>query len=316
MSLPSFLQQAPPTVAVDVSPERVAVVRVERRGGGAAIAAHGIEPLARGAVTGALAAPNMADPRVVAAAIQKALATAGARTSRVSLVVPDSIARVSLVSFETLPAKASDLDELVRWQVKKTTPFPLDEAVVSAAPARQAPGAYEFVVTVARRDVVVQYEQACEQAGLHAGLVDLATFNVINAVLAPARAAATGDWLLVHAAPTYVSLAVLRDGHLIFYRTRGEDAEGSVADLVHQTAMYYEDRLQGQRFARVLLSGGSTVAGADHLRQELSDRLGLEVAAVDPFHAASPAARLGASPSLADALAPGIGILLRDTAVA
>ena len=30
MTLPAFLQQAPPTVAVDLAPERVAVVRVER----------------------------------------------------------------------------------------------------------------------------------------------------------------------------------------------------------------------------------------------------------------------------------------------
>jgi type IV pilus assembly protein PilM len=231
----------------------------------------------------------------------------------VSLVVPDTIARVSLVRFESVPARAGDLDELIRWQVKKTTPFPLDDAVIGYTPGLSTPGAHEFVVTVARRDVIQQYERACELAGAHAGIVDLATFNVVNAVLAPAGAV-TGDWLLVHAAPSYVSLAVLRDGHLIFYRTRGEESEGSVADLVHQTAMYYEDRLQGQRFSRVLLSGGSTVAGADHLRRELSERLGLDVVAVDPFHAASPAARLGASPSLADALAPGIGILLRERA--
>jgi type IV pilus assembly protein PilM len=316
MSLPSFLQQAPPTVAVDVSPERVAVVRVERRGGAASVAAHGVEPLPPGAVTGVQSAPNMADPGGVARAIERAMATAGARTRRVSLVVPDSVARVSLVRFETVPPKAADLDELVRWQVKKTTPFPLEEAVVAYTTGAVAPGAHEFVVTVARRDVIAQYEQACEMAGAHAGIVDVSTFNVVNAVVAGAGAGAAGDWLLVHAAPTYVSLAVLRDGHLIFYRTRGEDAEGSVADLVHQTAMYYEDRLQGRRFARVLLCGGSTVAGADYLRRELSERLGLDVAAVDPFHSAAPEARLGASPSLADALAPGIGILLRETAVA
>jgi type IV pilus assembly protein PilM len=312
MSLPAFLQQAPPTVAVDVSPERVAVVRVERRGGAAVVSAHGVEALPPGAVTGALAAPNMADPQIVAGAIQLAMASAGGRASRVSLVVPDSIARVSLVRFEALPAKAGDLDELVRWQVKKTTPFPIDDAMVGYTRGHSAPGAHEFVVTVARRDVIEQYERACELAGAHAGVVDLATFNVLNAVVAGAGRQVTGDWLLVHATHTYVSLAVLRDGDLIFYRTRGEDAEGSVADLVHQTAMYYEDRLQGRQFARVLLSGGSTVAGADVLRHELSERLGLEVAAVDPFHATAPAARLGGSPSLADALAPGIGILLRD----
>ncbi len=313
MTLPAFLQQAPPTVAVDLAPERVAVVRVERRGVTTSITAHGVEPLPPGLVTGGLSAPNMADVPAVAAAIGRALVSAGARTTRVSLVVPDSIARVSLVRFETLPARAGDLDELIRWQVKKTTPFPLDEAVIGYTPGASAPGSHEFVVTVARRDVVRQYEEACDLAGVHAGIVDLATFNIVNAVLASSGPVA-GDWLLVHAAPTYVSLAVLRDGHLIFYRTRGDEAEGSVADLVHQTAMYYEDRLGGQRFGRALLAGGATVSTADTLRRELSDRLGLDVTAVDPFQTAAPGARLGASPSLADALAPAIGILLRERA--
>ena len=257
----------------------------------------------------------MADVPLVAAAISRAVAAAGVRPNRVCLVVPDSIARVSIVKFESVPARAADLDELIKWQVKKTTPFPIDDAVVSHTPGASGAGGHEYIVTVARRDVIAQYEQACELAGAHAGVVDLATFNVVNAVLALGRSVA-GDWLLVHAAATYVSLAVLREGQLIFYRTRGEEAEGSVADLVHQTAMFYEDRLQGRQFARVLLAGGSTAAGAEQLRQELSARLALEVSAVDPFRAAAPADRTPMSPALADALAPGIGILLREGAVA
>ena len=315
MNLPSFLQQAPPGVAVDLAPGRVAVVRVSWRGGTAALAGHGVETLPPGAISGALGAPNMADVPLVAAAIGRAAAAAGVRPNRVCLVVPDSIARVSIVKFESVPARAGDLDELIKWQVKKTTPFSIDDAVISHTPGASGAGGHEFIVTVARRDVVAQYEQACEQAGAHAGVVDLSTFNVVNAVLATGRSVA-GDWLLVHAAASYVSLAVLRDGHLIFYRTRGEASEGSVADLVHQTAMFYEDRLQGRQFARVLLAGGSTAAGAEQLRQELSARLSLEVSAVDPFQAAVPADRAAMSPALADALAPGIGILLREGAAA
>lgn len=311
MNLPSFLQQAPPGVAVDLAPGRVAVVRVDRRGGTAALAGHGIETLPPGAISGALAAPNMADVPLVAAAIGRAAAAAGVRPNRVCLVVPDSVARVSIVKFESVPARAADLDELIRWQVKKTTPFSIDEAVVSHSPGAASAGSYEFIVTVARRDVIAQYELACDLAGAHAGVVDLSTFNVVNAVLAAGRPVA-GDWLLVHAAATYVSVAVLRDGHVIFYRTRGEESEGSVADLVHQTAMFYEDRLHGRQFARVLLAGGSTAAGAEQLRQELSARLSLEVSAVDPFQAAPPADRAGLSPALADTLAPAIGILLRE----
>jgi len=80
---------------------------------------------------------------------------------------------------------------------------------------------------------------------------------------------------------------------------------------VHQTAMYYEDRLQGRQFARVLLAGGASVDGADTLRRELSDRLRLEVAAVDPFPGAA-SARIVASPTTADALAAAVGILRRE----
>ena len=85
-------------------------------------------------------------------------------------------------------------------------------------------------------------------------MVDLATFNVINAVLAGAGAP-TGDWLLVNITADYASIALLRGPHLIFFRNRAADTEGTLADLVHQTAMYYEDRLNGAGFARVLLAG-------------------------------------------------------------
>ncbi|MGD9905430.1 MAG: type IV pilus biogenesis protein PilM [Vicinamibacterales bacterium] len=310
MTLPAFLQQAPPTVAVDIAPGRVAVTRLDRRGGGYVVGGYAVESLPDGAVSGQLGAPNMTDLRAVAAAVERACTAAGARGARVCVVVPDSIARVSIVHFDNVPARAADLDELIRWQVKKTTPFPLDEAVVAATPGAAGGSGRDFVVTVARRDVVEQYEDACRRAGCQAGVVDLATFNVINTVLVGERAT-HGDWLLVHATPTYVSLAVLRDGELIFYRTRGEDAEGSIADLVHQTAMYYEDRLQGRRFGRVLLAGGSTHDGADALRRELSDRLGLEVGAVDPFAAAALTGGRG-SAELADTLAAGVGLVVRE----
>ena len=137
-----------------------------------------------------------------------------------------------------------------------------------------------------RPEVVQQYEQACAMAGVHAGLVDLATFSVINGILAAAsspagdpsagagspRALSTGDWLLVHVTDSYLTLAVIRDGSLLFFRNRSEEEEGTLADLIHQTAMYYEDRLKGTGFSRVLLVANA-VPGVEDARRRLEQRL-------------------------------------------
>ena len=235
--------------------------RLTWRGRDATIAAHTVEPLPEGVVVPALATPNINDVPLVGRAIAQVVERLGGRARRAALVVPDTVAKVSLIRFEKVPAKAADLAELVRWQIRKTAPFPIDQAIVSFTPgARASDGSQEFVVTLARTDIVMQYEEACSRAGLHAGLVDLATFSAINSVLAGSSPPA-GDWLLVHATPTYTTLTVMRDRDLIFFRNRDEETEGTLADVVHQTAMYYEDRLKGAGFSRVLLTGWAAMPG-------------------------------------------------------
>jgi len=264
-----------------------------------------------------LLAPNISDVPAVSQAIGRVLTALGGRPSRVGLVIPDTVSKVSLVKLEKVPARSSDLQEIVRWQMKKTSPFPLDQATISIAPgAKAADGGAEFVVTLVRTDVVQQYEQACAMAGVHAGLVDLSTFGVLNGVLSGASAP-SGDWLLVHVTDTYLSLAVMRDQSLLFFRNRGEEAEVTLADLIHQTAMYYEDRLRGGGFARVLIAGGARLpGGAEHVRLGLEERLRVSVESVDPRAAAALQDRIDAAPELLDLLAPLVGTLMRERAAA
>jgi hypothetical protein len=236
---------------------------------------------------------------------------------RIGLIVPDVIAKVSLVRFEHVPARAQDLEQLVRWQVRKTAPFPIEEAQVSYVPGLGGADGHEFIVSVARREVVAEYEGLCAEAGAHAGLVDLSTFNVINAVLAGGGMTPMTDWLLVNIAADYASIAILRDRHLILFRNRAADTEGTLADLVHQTTMYYEDRLKGGGFARVVLAGAASAGSAqaadiDRLRRSLEERVATTVEPIDPRAAAALTDRINATPALLDTLAPLVGLLLRD----
>ncbi len=310
----SLRNAPPPAAAVEFAARHVSGAVVETRAGNKVVSAHATEPLPEGALTPSLTGRNIQSHAAVASALHKVLERIG-RPRRIGLVVPDQVARVALVRFEHIPSRRSELDQLVRWQVRKTAPFPIEEAQVSYVAGLRAADGQEFIVSLARRDLIVEYEEICDAAGAHAGIVDISTFNVINTVLAGATAP-SADWLLVNVAHDSVSIAILRGPHLIFFRTRPADADETLADLGHQTAMYYEDRLQGTGFSRVLLSGASTAdphqsADVEWIRRRLEERLATSVENVDPCSAVTLTDRITAGPALLDTLAPLVGLLLR-----
>jgi type IV pilus assembly protein PilM len=309
----SWLASPPPTVAVEITATRVLAVALGEQGGSRIVAGHAVDGLAPGLATPALNAVNVHDEAGLAAAIDGVLQKIGVRASRIALVLPDSVAKVSLVRFEKVPAKLQDLEQLIRWQVRKAAPFRIEDAQVAWQDASAVPGGgREYLVTVARRDVVEGYERVCEAAGVHAGLVDIASFNQINAVIA-ARPS-SGDWLLVNVAADFATLAVVRDDHVIFFRNRSTGGIGDLPDLVHQTSMYHEDRLGGGGFSRVVLAGASVlgVEEAERFRRLLEERIGMAVEPIDFRPAAELRDRIAPSAELLDILAPAVGILLRD----
>ncbi len=149
-------------------------------------------------------------------------------------------------------------------------------------------------------------------AGVHAGVVDLSSLNVMNAVM-NAGVPDGEDWLLICLAPEATTLAILRGTSLMFYRHRMTVDEEPLGALVHQTAMFHEDRLGGSRFGRVWLCGAAVSGESlDRASQDLSERLGVAAEAVDVRRAATLRGRLPATPDLLDALAAPVGVLLRE----
>jgi len=309
----SLRDTAGPAVAVELAADRVSAASIETRAGAPVISVHASEPLPAGALVPSLTAVNIVNRQPVMSALERVLEKVG-NPRRVGLVIPDLVARVSLVRFEQVPTRATDLDQLVRWQVRKTAPFPIEDAQISYVPGLKAADGQEFIVSLAKHSVVQEYEGLCAEAGAHAGLVDLATFNVINAALAATPpGGGESDWLLVNVAADYASIAIMRGSHLIFFRNRPTDAEGTLFDVVHQAAMYYEDRLQGGGFSRAYLTaaGGANAADTEELRRSLQERLQKPIEAVDARRAAGLTDRIVASPALLDTLAPLVGLLMR-----
>ena len=309
--LTSWLASPPPDAALELAPDSVSGAVVSARGSETTVQSFAFEPLPAGALVPSLTGQNLVDRAAVVAAIKAVIDRIG-RPKKVALVVPDLATRVSLVRFDQLPASRDDLDQLIRWQVKKSAPFPIEEASLTWTPGSQAiDGAHEFVVALARRDVIREYESACEGAGLHAGLVDLSTFSVVNCYLAGGRVP-TGDWLVVQVRSDYTSIAIMRGGDVIFFRNRGEGEGDALADLVHQTTMYYQDRLSGQGFTRVLVGGTGRPGGdLEMARRGLEERLGVPVETIDPTRVAMLTDRITVTRDVMARLAPLVGMMLR-----
>jgi type IV pilus assembly protein PilM len=307
----SWLASSPPDAAIEIAPEAVAVAVLGSRGSEPVVQAYAVTPLPPGAVVPSQASVNIADRATVVQALRTACERAGQRPRRAALVIPDSAARVSLIRFDQIPARREDLDQLIRWQLKKSSPFPVEEACLTHSPGARSGTGGEFVVVAARRDTIREYESVCDEAGIYAGLVDLSTLSVVNLYLA-SGGTPTGDWLVVHMRPDYTSIAIMRGDDLIFFRNRLEGDEEPLSDVVHQTMMYYQDRLDGRGFGRVLVGGtGRTPGSVDATRRDLEARLATPVESLDPTRAAALTDRITATPEQLATLAPLVGMLLR-----
>jgi type IV pilus assembly protein PilM len=309
--LASWLASPPLEAALEISPAAVSVAVLGGRSGNPVVQGYAVEPLPAGAVTPSLTATNISDRDAVGRAVTAACQSLGLKPKRIALVIPDVAAKVSLVKFEQTPSRREDLNQLIRWQVKKSTPFPVDDACLTYTPGARSANGSEFVVVIARREIVREYEAVCEQVGIEAGLIDISTFGVINLFLS-SNLGTAGDWLVVHMRPEYTSIAILRRDDLLFFRNRAEGDVEALEDVVHQTAMYYQDRLEGRGFSRILLGGIGRLQGeVDLARRNLEARMGTVVEPIDPTRGAMLTDRIHATPELMATLSPLVGMLLR-----
>src|SRR4051812_16393444 len=104
----SLQAAAPPTVAVAFASQRVTAASVEARGANYVVRAHAIEPLSAGALVPSLTAPNIHDRPAVMGALTRVLDQVG-RSRRIGVVIPDPVAKVSLIKFQQVPGKGEDL---------------------------------------------------------------------------------------------------------------------------------------------------------------------------------------------------------------
>lgn len=228
-----------PGTLVEIAAPHVAVARWGAKGTNLEHAAS--EPLPPGAVMPSTLETNIPQPEAVRSALRRVLGDVSAAGIYVGLIVPDLVARVFILPFDNLPRRASEALPLLRWRLKKSVPFDVEDTSVSWMRQDGREGAFEAITVVARRPILREYESQLESLGLRAGVVLSSTLAVLP--LLEDR----GATLLVRLCGKTLTTVIVRGSSLCVYRSTEMRANSgalepqAMLDEVFPAVAYYQD---------------------------------------------------------------------------
>ncbi|HSY11955.1 MAG TPA: hypothetical protein VK976_07175 [Verrucomicrobiae bacterium] len=242
-----------PRVACEITADRVVAARMAEGGGNLEAATAATLPA--GLLTPGLQQANVSDRAALVPALREILTSVAGRSRDVCLVVPDSTTRVMLLDFETLPEKQIDADAVVRFRLKKSLPFDIDQSAVSFD--RQGSGdQIRVIAAVTPRNVLEEYESLVRDAGYNPGTVMpsmLASLGLVDA---------SRPTMVIKVEQGTTTFAIVDQDQLLLYRSLdngGKSVTGeSVVDDVNTSLVYFEDRY-GVTVERVLVTGVQSV---------------------------------------------------------
>ena len=227
-----------PPLALEIGVDRVAAVRWTRNGCVEDIA---IEALPPGAVVPSAVETNLGSADTLRKAVSDICRRLHAKDEDVAMLLPDPVIRVFVQHFEDFPRSPQEALPMLRWKLKKSVPFGVDETVLSYM--RQAPreGGVDVLTAFARLCIVREYEELAESVGLRAGVI------LSSSLAAVALLEEHNTTLLARVSDMVLTTAIVRDSILCGYRctelpTRASDLTPQMLlEEIFPAIVYYRD---------------------------------------------------------------------------
>ena len=260
---------ARPPVAVELSPQGVLAAAMPapprtgfRTGGGSPgpgqQPVYAFEPLPPGAIVPGIGEQNLRSPELVANAIRAALGQVSPRTRSVTLVLPDTVVRVFVLDFDSLPAKAAEALPVLRFRLRKMVPFEVEHAGVSYQVLVENKTECRVLAAVIPGPVLAEYEAVVREAGYEPGAVLPTRLAALGAIDSPEPV------LAANLSAVALTTSITTGDDLLLYRTLDlpEDPEQRLQEVqrgVSVAAAYFEDKLGAH--PRLLYYAGISAGG-------------------------------------------------------
>ena len=245
-SMPGSKAGARPPAAIELSPEGVLAAALP----GPVYAFSSLPP---GALLPGIGEPNIRAAEAVSEAIRSALNQVSPRTRSVSLILPDTVVRIFMLDFDSLPARPAEALPVLRMRLRKMVPFDVEHAGVSYQVLTQQKNEWKVLTAVLPGAILAEYEAAVRAAGYEPGAVlpsSLAALEAVDSMEAV---------LAANLSPLALTTSITNGSDLLLHRTLDlpENPALRLSEIqrgIAVAAAYFEDKLQAP--ARTLQYSG------------------------------------------------------------
>jgi Tfp pilus assembly PilM family ATPase len=318
-----YFQPTLPPVACEISSSFVSVVRLNAKRP-PAIDRFAVEPVSPGLISPSLTRPIVTSASDLLSLLKSAFAKADLKTSRISLAIPDSCAKVTIHQFDSLPGSESEREQLLKWKLKKTLPFNVEDSHLSFLEQKTHDGKHVVVTANIHLAVLAQLEAVFESLGMQVGYITLASFAAFEVLARQDPEVLLKSVLFVRAHASEVSSLIVRQGSVVFFRHTNHDTENSselenaftkareggleqLYEEIHPCLMYYQDKLSNSAIEKVYIANKHSLD--PDLLSSLSQRSNTPVFSVDPLRLFQRMST-GQLENLKSILCPSLGLAL------
>ena len=191
---------------------------------------------------------NVLDPAAFVSAVKENVNSLLDKQTRISVSLPDQAGRVLLVDLETPFKTKEEGVDLVRWKLKKSFPYPIQDAHIDFVFIEEKiSGELTVLVSCISLNILQQYEELLVSAGFEPYQIDFTSFNLFQ--LFSARFL-LGEWkAYISWFGGVLSLLVFHDGKMNFCRTK--EIYGDRMDVnriyreINSSLLVFRDKIPG-----------------------------------------------------------------------
>ncbi len=205
------------------------------------------------------AAPNLLKPQLYAEALRRfGNVQPQKKSPGAAVVIPDYAVRMAILDFENFPSAEDERLALLRFRLRKSVPFHVEEAQLSYSIQLEEPKRVEVLAVAMARPILAEYETIFTDAGFRVGMVTPSSIAALRLFASTGQ----GLTLVAKSAGDTLSVLLLEKGRVRLVRCldfggaeeQDENTDAGVLSSLQQTVAYAEDQL-GRPVAQLLLCG-------------------------------------------------------------